>query len=68
MEIKGSTLILETLEEVAAFAVLTGLAIPMLITPADNSLPKRIVYTHSDEAEDAAAGVREQLSGYQKSD
>lgn len=66
METKGSTLILETAEEVAAFAVLTGLALPVLITPADNSLPMRIIYTHSDEVEDAAAGIREQLSRYQE--
>ena len=66
MEIKGSTLILETSAEVAAFAVLTGLAMPMVIIPQDNSLPKKIIYTHIDEAEDAAAGIREQLSRHQK--
>lgn len=64
MERKGSTLVLQTLEEVAAFVVLTGLATPAFIKPEDNSLPKIIFYTHSDEAMDAEAGINEQLDKY----
>lgn len=66
MEIKGSTLVLETPEEVAAFAVLTGLATPISIMPKDRSLPINVFYTHRDEAEDAAAGVNEQLNRYRE--
>ncbi|MEI8232766.1 MAG: hypothetical protein WCG44_03415 [bacterium] len=67
MEIKGSTLTIETSKELSAFAILTGLAVPMFIIPPDNSLPKRVVYTHVDEAGDAFAGIKEQLDIYSKS-